>query len=158
MGFQCRICCYWEQMGILPPIPSRIHPACGCPGPVSMSDLLLGGADGGSAHHHHHPHPAGSTQSRALCQLGLPMCRSISGLLLVHGVDVHPDNISALSRQAMAAQGQFQCRICCYWEKMRILPPIPSRIPPACGCPGPVSMSDLLLVGAESQSAPTKSR
>ena len=50
---------------------------------------------------------------------------------------------------AVAAQGQLQCSICCYWGQMGILAPIPSSIHPVCSCPRPASTSDLLLVEAD---------
>ena len=109
---QCRICCAWGQMGILPPPPpSRINPVW-------------------------------SNLSARAAQVPL-----MSGLPLVHGVDVHP------SRQHIGIEKTGSDR----WPLLATLKPLwlpRARIHPACGCPGPVSMSDLLLLGADEDSAP----
>ena len=74
----------------------------GCPGPASMSDLLLLGAYGDSG-----PHPQQYPPGLQLPKAGFNVGSAVSG--------GRWDSAVAMAREpeaAMAAQGQLQCWIC----------------------------------------------
>ena len=129
---QCCICCFWGQLGILALSPGSIHPLCSCPRPASTSDLRLVEADGVSA-------PDCTQQGQPSLQHFVSLGQTGPKRLPLIATPRHlwlPNAIAREPEAAMAAQGQLQCRICCYWGQMGILAPIPSSIHPVCSCPG----------------------